>query len=165
VPHLSRHDRKCGDYRWNRSTIAFRSKVITTFDLYRGHFEFPTSVDVGPCRPMSDNGCSATGRSGCVETVVIAFEIASPSLSFKSYFHSSGFVAYILSSGCWPMSDIVSSAIHVSKSGLVKMWGSRWNCVAWLSVQHLFPLPVCIAAILSFQRRAVSSNVAVTQTG
>ena len=39
--------------RWNRVAIAFRSKFIFTSGLYRLHSEFPTSVDVGPCSPMS----------------------------------------------------------------------------------------------------------------
>jgi len=49
------------------------------------------------------------------------------------------------------MSDDVgpwSTVTHLSRAW-PKMWGSRWNRVALLSVQKLFPLPACIAAILS----------------
>jgi len=81
-------------------------------------------------------------------------------------------MADILSFECGPMSGIVSSAI--SKSSMVKKTCGEavGSASISLSVEKLFPLPVCVAAIFELQTsadvepcRPMSANVAVTQTG
>ena len=57
--------------RWNRLATVFRSKDISISGLYRRHFEFPTSADVRPCRPMLVNVGSDTGRSDMAEYVAV----------------------------------------------------------------------------------------------
>ena len=55
--------------RWNRVSIAFRSTVTSTFGWYQRHFEFRTSTDIRPYRPMSADVGSVTERSVTFENV------------------------------------------------------------------------------------------------
>ncbi len=61
-------------------------KLFFTSGLYRLNSELLTSSDVEPCRSMSANVGSDTGRSGMAEIMEVAVEIASPSLSVTNLF-------------------------------------------------------------------------------
>ncbi len=119
---------------------------------------------------MSANVGSDTGMSNVVETVVTAVGIASPSLSVHKLFPLPVFIAVILSFRRWTMSADVGS--DTGMSGVVETVVTAVGIASpSLSVQKLFPVPVCIAAILSSRRRTTSSHVgryrmksAVTQT-
>ncbi len=61
----------------------FPFKSYFHFRLCRRHFELPTLIDVGPCRPMSAYVGSDTRSSVVFENVEVAFAIESLSLSVQ----------------------------------------------------------------------------------
>ncbi len=77
------HGRKCGGSRWNRFPMCFRSNVISTSGFHfrcRGrHLSFRY-------RLMSVRVGSVISKSGMVDNVGVAVEIASPSVCVQTLF-------------------------------------------------------------------------------
>ncbi len=69
------HGRKCGCSRWNRFAMCSRSKVISTSGF---HFRFRGRHMRFRCWPTSGHVGSVIYKSGMVENVEVAVDIALP---------------------------------------------------------------------------------------
>ncbi len=78
VPHLRRTWSKCGGCRWNRVTIAFRSKIISTSG-------FVAEILSSGCRPISHMLSSAISKPSMVTNVGKPLESRRDRFPFKSY--------------------------------------------------------------------------------
>ena len=121
--------------------ISSKSKSISVQKLFLLSVLVAAILNFG-CRPTSGHIGSGIFKSGMVENVGVAIEIASPSLSVQKIFPLPVCIFDILRSRCRPMSDHVVSGI--SESGMVENVGVAAEIASpSLYVQKLFPLPVC----------------------
>ncbi len=111
-----------------------------------------------PCRPMSGHVVSGRIEFGIIENVVLAAEIASPTLFVQKLFPLPICIFDIFRCRCRPTTGhVVSGRFEL---GMVENVGVAAEIASpSLSVQKLFLLPVCVVAILRFPCRPTSGHV------